>query len=163
MNKMDFRFAEEKDVSLILSFIKELAIYEKMQDAVIADEEKLRYWLFEKKAAEVIFALDDGKEAGFVLFYHNFSTFLGKAGIYIEDLYIKEEYRNRGLGKGLMSVIAEIAVKRNCGRIEWSCLNWNKSSIGFYLSLGALPLEDFCTYRLCSKDFQRLSADAVLK
>ena len=148
MNNTAFRFAEEKDVPVILSFIKELAEYEKMLDEVVADESLLREWIFEKQKAEVIFALADGQEVGFALFFYNFSTFLGRAGIYLEDLYVKPEYRGKGLGKGLLKQLAKIAVERGCGRLEWSCLDWNKPSIDFYLSLGAVPMEDWTLYRL---------------
>lgn len=145
---MDYRFADEKDVPLILQFIKELAEYEKMLDEVVADENILREWIFEKKKAEVIFALDDGKEVGFALFFHNFSTFLGRAGIYLEDLFVKPEYRGKGYGKGLIKTLAEIALERGCGRLEWACLNWNRPSIDFYLSLGAVPQTEWTVYRV---------------
>ena len=145
---MDYRFADENDVTLILQFIKELAEYEKMLDEVVADEAILREWIFEKKKAEVIFALDDGKEVGFALFFHNFSTFLGRAGVYLEDLYVKPEYRGKGYGKGLIKTLAEIAVERGCGRLEWACLNWNRPSIDFYLSLGAVPQTEWTVYRV---------------
>ena len=148
MNNTKFRYATEADVALILDFIKGLAEYEKMSDEVVATEELLREWIFEKKKAEVIFALEDGKEVGFALFFHNFSTFLGRAGIYLEDLYVKPEYRGRGHGKGLIRELARITVERGCGRLEWCCLDWNRPSIDFYLSLGAKPLEEWTIYRL---------------
>ena len=144
----EIRFATEKDAGLILDFIKALAEYEKMADLVVADESLLREWIFEKKKAEVIFALINDEPAGFALFFHNFSTFLGRAGIYLEDLYVKPEYRGKGLGKGLLKQLAKIAVQRDCGRLEWSCLDWNKPSIDFYLSLGAQPLDEWTIYRL---------------
>jgi len=143
-----FRYAEEKDCALILQFIRELASYEKMLDEVVATEELLKTWIFEKQKAEVIFALEDGIEVGFALFFHNFSTFLGRAGIYLEDLYVKPKYRGRGYGKGLLKKLAQIAVERGCGRLEWWCLDWNKPSIDFYLSLGAEPMEDWTVYRI---------------
>lgn len=145
---MDYRFAKENDVTLILQFIRELAEYEKMLDEVVADEDILREWIFEKNKAEVIFALEDGKEVGFALFFHNFSTFLGRAGIYLEDLYVKPEYRGKGYGKRLIKTLAEIAVERGCGRLEWACLNWNKPSIDFYLSLDAVPQTEWTVYRV---------------
>lgn len=145
---MEYRFADESDISLILYFIKELATYEKMLDEVVADEETLTDWIFVKKKAEVIFALEDGKEVGFALFFHNFSTFLGRAGIYLEDLYVKPECRGKGYGKGLITALAQIAVERGCGRLEWACLNWNKPSIDFYLSLGAVPQKEWTVYRV---------------
>ena len=154
---MQFRCAQEKDAGLILQFIRELAEYEKMADEVIATEALLREWIFEKKKAEVIFALEDGKEVGFALFFHNFSTFLGRAGIYLEDLYVKPEYRGKGYGKGLLRELARIAVERGCGRLEWSCLNWNKPSIDFYLSLGAQPMEEWTVYRLTGETLQNMA------
>lgn len=157
MENITFRFAEEKDVPVILGFIKELADYEKMLDEVIADEALLREWIFEKKKAEVIFALIDGKEAGFALFFHNFSTFLGRAGIYLEDLYVKPEHRGKGLGKGLLKQLAKIATERGCGRLEWSCLDWNKPSIDFYLSLGATPMNDWTVYRLTGDTLRKMA------
>ena len=147
-SEVDFRYAERKDVTLILNFIKELADYEKMLDEVVADEKTLEEWIFNKQKAEVIFALEDNKEVGFALFFHNFSTFLGKAGIYLEDLYVRPEYRGKGYGKAILKKLASIAVERGCGRLEWWCLDWNKSSIDFYLSLGAEPMSDWTVYRL---------------
>lgn len=159
MNRTKFRFADEKDTALIFDFIKALAEYEKMSDQVIADENLLREWIFEKKKAEVIFALEDGKEVGFALFFHNFSTFLGRAGIYLEDLFVKPEYRGRGHGKALIRELARIAVERGCGRLEWCCLDWNQPSIDFYLSLGATPLDEWTTYRLTGDRLQTFAKD----
>ena len=146
--KTQFRNATENDCALILEFIKALAEYEKMSDDVVATEELLREWIFEKQKAEVIFALEDGREVGFALFFHNFSTFVGRAGIYLEDLFVKPEYRKRGHGKALILELARIANERGCGRMEWSCLDWNQPSIDFYLSLGATPMNEWTTYRL---------------
>ena len=148
MKDTQFRIATDKDTPLILDFIKALAEYEKMSDQVVATEEILREWIFEKKKAEVIFALEDGVEVGFALFFHNFSTFLGRAGVYLEDLFVKPEYRGRGHGKALIRELARITVERGCGRLEWSCLDWNKPSIDFYLSLGATPMDEWTIYRL---------------
>ena len=145
---MDYRYATKEDLSLILSFIKQLAIYEKMENEVVASEELLNEWLFEKKIGEVIFALEEDKEVGFALFFHNFSTFLGRGGIYLEDLFVLEEYRKKGYGKGLIQTLASIALERKCGRLEWCCLNWNQPSIDFYLSIGAKPMNEWTTYRL---------------
>ena len=145
---LSFRNATERDCGLILEFIKGLAEYEKMLDQVVATEEILHEWLFEKKKAEVVFALENGKEVGFALFFHNFSTFLGRAGIYLEDLFVFPEYRGKGYGKALLQRLAAIAVERGCGRLEWSCLDWNKPSIDFYLSLGATPMDGWTVYRL---------------
>lgn len=146
--KLEFRYAERKDTSLILSFIKELAVYEKMLDEVIADEKMLEEWIFDKEKAEVLFAVVGGKEVGFALFFHNFSTFLGRAGIYLEDLFVLSEYRGKGYGKALLKKLAAIAVERGCGRLEWSCLDWNQPSIDFYLSLGAKQMSDWTGYRI---------------
>lgn len=154
-----FRPAAEQDTALILGFIKELAAYENMSDQVVADEEILRDWIFEKKKAEVIFALEDGKEVGFALFFHNFSTFLGRAGIYLEDLFVLPAYRGHGHGKGLIRELARIAVERGCGRLEWSCLDWNKPSIDFYLSLGARPMDEWTTYRLAGNSLQAFAKE----
>ena len=148
MEKFRFRYATEEDAGLILEFIQNLAEYENMSDDVIATEEILREWIFEKKKAEVIFALEDDREVGFALFFHNFSTFLGRAGLYLEDLFVRQEYRGRGYGKGLLKQLAAIAVERGCGRLEWSCLDWNKPSIDFYLSLGATPMDEWTVYRI---------------
>lgn len=147
-NNLEFRFADINDTQKILYFIKELASYEKMLDQVVATEELLKDWIFEKKKAEVIFAIENGKEIGFALFFHNFSTFLGRSGIYLEDLFILQEYRGKGYGKSLLKHLAKIAVDRGCGRLEWWCLDWNRQSIDFYLSLGAEPMDDWTVYRL---------------
>ena len=158
MKATEIRFAEVGDTPLILGFIKELAAYEKMSDLVVADEALLSEWIFEKKKAEVIFVVEGGREVGFALFFHNFSTFLGRAGIYLEDLYVAPEYRGRGHGKALLCALARIAVERGCGRLEWSCLDWNTPSIGFYLSLGAERMSDWTVYRV-SGDTLRTLAD----
>ncbi len=159
MDKLNFRYAKETDAALILEFIKGLAEYEKMLDEVIATEALLKEWIFEKKKAEVIFALEDGKEVGFALFFHNFSTFLGRAGIYLEDLFVKPEYRGKGYGKGLLQKLAQIAVERGCGRLEWWCLDWNKPSIDFYLSLGAEPMNEWTTYRVTGENLNKLAKE----
>ena len=156
MNNFEYRFAREKDVSLILTMIRELAEYENLLDQVVATEALLKEWLFEKRKAEVIFALEDGKEVGFALFFHNFSTFLGKSGIYLEDLYVRPQYRGKGYGKGLLTTLARIAVERGCGRLEWVCLDWNRPSIDFYLSLGAKPMSDWTIYRLSEDTLKTL-------
>ena len=157
MENFQFRYANESDISLILEFIKGLAEYEKMSDEVIATEDLLREWIFEKKKAEVIFALEDTQAVGFALFFHNFSTFLGRAGIYLEDLFVKPEYRGKGYGKALLKQLAAIAVERGCGRLEWSCLDWNKPSIDFYLSLGAKPMDEWTVYRVTGKKLKQLA------
>lgn len=152
-----FRYATEKDAELILFFIRELAAYEHLLQEVVATEATLREWLFEKQKAEVIFALENGKEVGFALFFHNFSTFLGRAGIYLEDLYVLPEYRGRGYGKALMRELAQIAVERGCGRFEWWCLDWNQPSIDFYKSLGAVPMEDWTVFRVTGDTLTELA------
>lgn len=157
MEKMEFRYAEEKDTGLILQFIKELAEYEKMLNEVVATEALLKEWIFEKKKAEVIFALEDNCEVGFALFFHNFSTFLGRAGIYLEDLYVKPDYRGKGYGKAILKKLAQIAVERGCGRLEWWCLDWNMPSIDFYLSLGAEPMDEWTVYRIAGDTLHQLA------
>lgn len=152
-----FRSAAEDDTGLILRFIKALAEFEHLSDKVSADEALLREWLFDKKIAEVIFAVADGKEVGFALFFHSFSTFLGKAGIYLEDLYVIPEFRDLGYGKALMKKLARIAAERGCGRFEWQCLDWNRAGIDFYLSLGAEPLTDWTLYRVSGKSLLDLA------
>ncbi|MCQ2604842.1 MAG: GNAT family N-acetyltransferase [Spirochaetia bacterium] len=153
---MDYRYAERKDTELILRFIRDLAEYEHMSGDVVATPELLEEWIFDKKKAEVIFALDNGQEVGFALFFHNFSTFLGRAGIYLEDLYVKPEYRGRGYGKGLLKQLGRIAVERGCGRLEWWCLDWNEPSIDFYRSMGAQPMSDWTVYRIAGPVLENL-------
>lgn len=155
--KLTFRSAERKDVPLILQLIKELADYEKMLHEVVADEAILETWIFDKQKAEVIFALEDGKEVGFALFFHNFSTFLGRAGIYLEDLYVRPEWRGKGYGRAILKKLASIAVERGCGRLEWWCLDWNQPSIDFYLSLGAEPMSDWTVYRIAGDTLTQLA------
>lgn len=152
-----FRFAQEGDCALILRFIRVLADYEKMSDQVVATEELLREWIFEKRKAEVLFICKEEVEVGFALFFHNFSTFLGRAGIYLEDLYVLPEYRGKGYGKALLKKLARIAVERGCGRLEWWCLDWNRPSIDFYLSLGAEPMADWTVYRLTGKTLEEMA------
>lgn len=151
------RFADENDLALILDFIKQLATYEKMLDEVVATEELLREWLFVRKVAEVIFIMEDDVEVGFALFFHNFSTFLGKAGIHLEDLFVKPEYRGKGYGKALIKKLASIAIERGCGRLEWSCLDWNQPSIDFYLSLGAEAMDEWTVYRVAGDTLANLA------
>ena len=147
-NKFEIRFANENDVSIIYDFICRLAEYENMLGDVVATPELLKEWIFEKKKAEVVLAVENGNTVGFALFFHNFSTFLGRSGIYLEDLFVLPEYRGNGYGKALLKKLAEIAVERDCGRLEWSCLDWNKPSIDFYLSLGAKPMDEWTVYRM---------------
>lgn len=152
-----FRSAERRDVPLILRYIRELARYEKLEEEVVATEEILEEWLFDKEKAEVIFAVVEGKEVGFALFFHNFSTFLGRAGIYLEDLYVEPAHRGQGIGTALLRELARIAVSRGCGRLEWWCLDWNKPSIDFYRSLGAEAMEDWTVYRISGETLSKLA------
>ena len=148
MSEVTFRMAGEQDVKLILEFIRALAEYEHMLDQVVADPETLRRELFERHRAEVLFAVAEGREVGFALFFHNFSTFLGRAGLYLEDLFVRPECRGRGYGRALLKELARIARARGCGRMEWWCLNWNQPSIAFYQSLGAKAMDEWTVFRL---------------
>jgi len=148
LDDFKLRFAEVKDASLILEFIKELADYEKMLHEVIATEEVLIESLFERKMAEVIIGEYKNIPVAFALFFHNFSTFLGRPGIYLEDLYVKPEMRGKGIGKIMLSFLAKLAVERKCGRLEWWCLDWNESSIQFYKQIGAVPMDEWTVYRV---------------
>ncbi|MCQ2447676.1 MAG: GNAT family N-acetyltransferase [Oscillibacter sp.] len=156
MQAVTFRYATQADIPLILQFIRELADYEKMLNEVVATEALLQEWIFVQKKAEVIFAMEGNTEVGFALFFHNFSTFLGRAGIYLEDLYVRPEYRGKGYGKALLTKLAQLAVERGCGRLEWWCLDWNKPSIDFYLSLGAEPMDQWTVYRIAGETLQKL-------
>lgn len=157
MDSFEFRFATESDLSLILSFVRELAIYEKMLDQVVSDEKILKEWIFDKKKAEVIFVLEGDREVGFALFFHNFSTFLGRAGLYLEDLFVLPEFRGKGYGKALLKKLAAIAKERGCGRFEWSCLDWNTPSIEFYKSMGAVAMDEWTVYRLTGDSLDRMA------
>ena len=156
MAELSFRFAVREDTPKILAFIRALAEYEQMADQVVADEALLERQLFDLGGAEVLFALEDGHEVGFALFFHNFSTFLGRAGLYLEDLYVLPEHRGKGYGKALLRQLARIALHRGCGRMEWWCLDWNRPSIDFYLSLGAEPMSDWTVYRLSGETLAAL-------
>lgn len=153
------RKATKEDVGLILDFIKKLAKYEKMSDQVVANEQLLSEWLFDKKVAQVIFAMEGEKEVGFALYFHNFSTFLGRAGIYLEDLFVLPEYRGKGYGKLLLKALAKTAVELGCGRLEWCCLDWNKPSIDFYESIGAKIMQEWKVFRLTGENLQNLSKE----
>ena len=153
---VQFRYATEADAALILKFIKGIAEYENMLPDVINTDELIKEVVFGKGHAEVIFALDGDKEVGFALFFHNYSTFVGKAGIHLEDLFVWPEYRGKGFGKALFCEVAKIAKERNCGRMEWTCLNWNTPSINFYLSMGAVPMDEWTTYRLTEEKIDEL-------
>lgn len=155
--KAEYRWAVRDDVPLILNLIRALADYEHMLDQVVATEEELAYWLFEAKKAEVLFVQEQGAVVGFALFFHNFSTFLGRAGLYLEDLFVLPEHRGKGYGKGLIQALARIAVERGCGRLEWWCLDWNQPSIDFYRSLGAEAMEDWTVYRVAGATLESLA------
>ena len=158
--ELTFRPAEPRDAGRILTFIRALAEYEGMLDQVTATEELLEEWIFEKKAARVLFAVSDGREVGFALYFHNFSTFLGRAGLYLEDLFVLPECRGQGIGKALLRELARIAKREGCGRMEWWCLDWNRPSIGFYRSLGAEPMSDWTVYRLTGETLDALAEEA---
>jgi len=157
MENIIIREANRSDIALILDFIKKLAEYEKMLDQVVADTAVLESWLFEKNVARVFFVLDGEKEVGFALFFHNFSTFLGRAGIYLEDLYVLPEYRGRGYGKALLKKLARTAEELGCGRLEWSCLDWNTPSIAFYRSLGAVSMDGWTGFRLTGEALENMA------
>ena len=149
MPECRIRTAVPGDEGMVLDFIHQLAIYEKMDDQVVATPELLRHWIFEKNKAEVVFAEVEGETVGFALFFHNFSTFLGRAGIYLEDLFVRPEYRGKGYGKALLNHLARTAVERGCGRLEWACLDWNEPSIDFYTKkMHAVPMDEWTVYRL---------------
>lgn len=155
---MTLRMATAADVPVILRFIRELAEYERLAHACIASEESVRETLFgERRYAEVIIAEHDGEPAGFALFFHNYSTFLARPGIYLEDLYVRPELRGRGIGKALLARLASVAVERKCGRVEWAVLNWNEPAIRFYRSLGAVPQDEWTVYRLAGEALEELS------
>ncbi len=161
-DKFKIREAGKDDVPVILDFIKGLAEYEKLSNEVKATEDMLRRNLFEKKYAEVLIGELNSEPVGFALFFNNFSTFLGKPGIYLEDLYVMEKYRGRGFGRKMLSYLAKLVVERDCGRLEWSVLDWNKSAIDFYLTLGAVPMEDWTVYRLTGKELSSLADQSQL-
>ncbi|HWQ98257.1 MAG TPA: GNAT family N-acetyltransferase [Clostridia bacterium] len=156
-----FRPAEEKDTTLLLTFIRALADYEHMLEDVVATEDILSDWLFQRRVAEAFFAVADGIEVGFALYFHNFSTFLGRGGIYLEDLFVLPEHRGKGYGKAILTRLAQIARERGCGRLEWACLDWNKPSIDFYLSLGATPMDEWTVYRVSGDALAHLAGESA--
>ncbi len=155
---MPVREATPADLHLIARFIRDLADYERLADAVEFDDETLRRYLFgERPYAEVLIAEEEsGEPAGFALFFHNFSTFLGRPGLYLEDLFVRPEARGQGLGKALLVRLARLAVERGCGRVEWAVLNWNRPSIEFYEALGARPNSEWTVYRLSGEALESL-------
>jgi len=158
MPRMNIRTATEDDLPLILRFIRELAEYERLAHAVVATEDALRATLFgNPRFAEVLIGEDDGEPFGFALFFHNYSTFLARPGVYLEDLYVRPEFRGKGYGRALLARIASIAIERNCGRVEWSVLNWNEPAIRFYRSLGALPMDQWTVFRVTGDALETLA------
>ena len=151
------RPARPDEAGVVLDFIKRLADYEKCSDEVVADEESLYYSLFVERSAEVIFGDEDGDVVGFALFFHNFSTFVGHKGLYLEDLFVLPEKRGLGYGKALLQHLAKLALERHCGRMEWVCLDWNQPSINFYKSIGAVPMEDWTIYRLTEEKLKEFA------
>ncbi len=157
MTKFTIRQATERDVEKILYFLRNLAAYQKMTDDVAVTEDELKEWLFHRRVAEVILAEEDDHEVGVAIFYTHFATFIGRGGLYIEDLYVSPEYRGKGYGKALFRRLAQIAVERDYCRLEWRCLNWNQSSIDFYHSLGARELDDWTTFNLSGQAISALA------
>ena len=151
------RRAEERDAALLLDFIRRLADYEKRLQEVVATEEDIKSVVFERKIAEALIAEHMGKPAGFAIFFYNFSTFLGKPGIYIEDLFVSPEFRGKGLGKLIFSFIAKLAIQRNCGRVEWTVLTWNEPAINFYKKIGALPKDEWMLYKINGNALKELA------
>jgi GNAT superfamily N-acetyltransferase len=159
MTHFSIRPAQPNEASLILEFIKKLAEYEKCSDEVVADEQTIYNSIFVEKAAEVVFAEEDGVVIGFALFFHNFSTFVGRKGLYLEDLFIIPEKRGLGYGKAILKYLADIAVERNCGRMEWICLDWNAPSLAFYRSIGAIPMDEWTVQRMTEDVVKRFAAE----
>ena len=150
--------ATEKHTTLILDFIKQLAVYEKMESDVVATEASVRFHLFEKKSAHCVLAYEEDVAVGFALYFFNYSTFLGKQGLYLEDLFVVPVHRGKGYGKKLLLYLAQTALESQCGRMEWSVLNWNKPAIDFYESLGAVPMNEWTVYRLSEEKLKSLSS-----
>ena len=161
--EITFRFATRQDTPLLLRFIRDLALYERMLDQVVATETVLEDWLFDRKKAEAFFALADGREVGFALYFYNFSTFLGRSGIYLEDLYVDPVCRGKGIGKAIFRELARLTEERGCGRLEWACLNWNAPSIAFYQSLGAQAMDEWTVYRLTGDHLHQTAEGASIK
>lgn len=160
-NDLSLSLATETDLPQIMDFIKALADYERLADAVVATEEGLRESLFGARPyAECIIARFQGEPAGFALFFHNFSTFLGRPGIYLEDLFVNPELRSKGIGRALLQRLAQLALERNCGRLEWSVLDWNESAIGFYKSIGAVSLDEWTIFRMRGDGLKQLAGGA---
>ena len=156
-NNLNIRPAQPEEAGLVLAFIKKLAEYEKCSDEVVADEATLYESLFVEHSAEVVFAEEDGEVIGFALFFHNFSTFVGRKGLYLEDLFILPEKRGKGYGKALLKYLANLAVERNCGRMEWICLDWNQAALKVYRSIGAIPMDEWTVQRLDEQALKQLA------
>ena len=157
---IEIKPATPEDVPVILTFIKELAEYERLSHTVVATEEILRQSLFEEnRVAEVVIGYYEEEPVAFALFFHNFSTFLGRPGLFLEDLYVKPEFRGKGIGRTMLCYLAKLARERNCGRFEWAVLDWNEPAIRFYKSLGAVPLDDWTTFRITGKALERLATN----
>ena len=158
MSDLAIRFASADDVPLILRFIRDLARYEKLEHEVVVTEEILKQTLFgPRRYAEVLIGEVNGEPAGFALFFHNFSTFIGRPGIYLEDLFVRPEHRGRGFGKALLARLAQLAIERNCGRVEWAVLDWNTPAIDFYKSIGAVMMTDWRIFRLKGQSLETLA------
>ena len=156
-NSLQIRLAQKKDLALVFQMIKELADFHDLSDKVKATEEILQYSLFEDpKGPDILIAEEKNQPIGFIVFFQNFSTFLGREGIYIEDLYIREKYRSKGYGKALLKEVCRIAEKRKCGRVEWKVLKGNQKAIGFYQKMGAIPASEWTTFRLTEPAFKAL-------
>ncbi len=161
LKEFALRLATVEDIALILDFIKELAEYEHMSDQVVATPELLQDTIFVQKKAEVVIAEYQNRPVGFALFFHNYSTFLGRPGIYLEDLYVKEEMRGKGLGTQILAYLANLATERGCGRLEWACLDWNEPSIQFYQSMGAVPMNEWTVYRLQGEALRNMAIRTI--
>lgn len=157
MEQFKIRKAVKEDAALIFDLIMQLATYEKLENEVVTTVQELECHIFEKQQAQVIIAEENGKPVGFALYFFNFSTFLGKHGLYLEDLFVKAEFRGKGYGKALLKHLAKIAKEENCGRMEWWVLDWNAPSIEFYKSLGAKPMNEWTVFRITGKDLEELA------
>ena len=158
MKSFNIRPARPDEAGIILDLIKRLAVYEKCESDVVADEATIHQSLFVDRSAEVVVAEEDGSVVGFALFFHNFSTFVGRKGMYLEDLFVIPEKRGLGYGKALLKYVAKVAVERNCGRMEWICLDWNEPSLKIYRSIGAVPMSDWTVQRLDEKSLKEFAA-----
>jgi GNAT superfamily N-acetyltransferase len=160
LQELSIREAVEQDVPLLLSFIRELAVYEKMLDDVVATEESLRESLYGgRRVAEALIGEWEGRPVAFAVYFHNFSTFVGRPGLYLEDLYVKPEMRGKGIGKAMLAYLANLAKERRCGRFEWAVLDWNEPAIGFYRSLGAVPMDEWTVFRITGEALDKLAGE----